>query len=193
MVKPKTTKKVSIKRCVLILPGYSVHNKDWMDEIAMNLLEIDGFCVVKHHWAHWRPGFRFSLVDELEEIAIGVQKCIDKCGSDGDGFVDVIAKSVGTRVVMEIVKRSTIDINRLILCGIPTRGKGKSSLNNYSPLTVRDGKNTFIFQNEKDPLASYVDVCKFIGSINKNIKIVKKSRSDHSYPYYGEFEAILTK
>jgi len=36
----------------IILPGYSLHNKGWAEEIA-KALSVSGFELTVHNWKHW--------------------------------------------------------------------------------------------------------------------------------------------
>jgi len=163
----------------IILPGYSPKNKDWAEEIKKDM-GLEG--VVVHEWRHWGEDKSLSLGYELDEIKKKI----------GDKKVNIIAKSLGTRVAMDILGEIPEQINKLVLCGIPTKGENektfdlyKSGLGNISPENVR------IFQNVKDYFAGYEDIVKFIGKISKKIKITKMPRSDHHYPFPGEFRKFL--
>ena len=164
----------------IILPGYSPKNKQWAEDIKKDMNLGD---VVVHEWKHWKKG-SFSVNFEIGQIMAKI----------GEGKVNIIAKSVGTRVATQLLERSSEKIGKLILCGIPTKGDNektfiyyKNGLSNISPENVR------VFQNEKDYFASYEVIVKFIGKINKKIKIIKMPRSDHHYPYPSEFKKFLTE
>lgn len=164
----------------IILPGYSPKNKKWAEDIKkeMNLGDV-----VVHEWKHWEKG-SFSVNFEIGQIMEKI----------GEGKVNIIAKSVGTRVATQLLERSPKKIDKLILCGIPTKGDNektfisyKNGLSNISP------ENVGVFQNEKDYFASYEVIVKFIGKINKKIEITKMPRSDHHYPYPNEFRKFLSE
>lgn len=162
----------------IILPGYSPKNKDWADEIKLDMKLDD---VIVHEWRHWTKG-SFSFKYELSEINRKI----------GGGKVNMVAKSVGTRVAMLLLSETTEKINKLILCGIPTKGENEKTFNLYkSGLEKFPPKKVHIFQNVKDYFASYEDIVKFIGKINPKIIITKMPRSDHHYPYPSEFRKFL--
>ena len=167
----------------LILPGYSPHNREWAYEVKKNLGNFDNICV--HEWGHWPSenrvrdsSVKFSLRNEIAEII----KLID------DKKVNVIAKSIGTRVTMHIAPLLKDQLQKVILCGIPTRGVSSSAFktykNGFSKLEI---KNLIVFQNKKDPLANHDDVEKFVHKINPKVIIIEKNRKDHHYPYYEDF------
>ena len=165
----------------IILPGYSLHNKDWALEIKKEL-EL-GHNVLVHEWRHWSSG-SFSLVKEIDAI-------IKKFGEEK---INIIAKSVGTRVAMYLIAKIPNQINKVILCGIPTRGESETAKKTYaSGLSLPSPSQVIVFQNTNDPFASFATIEKFIHSINPKIKVIEKPRSDHHYPYPEDFQKFLEK
>jgi pimeloyl-ACP methyl ester carboxylesterase len=139
--------------------------------------------IVVHEWKHWSSG-SFSMKRELENI-------LSKIGKDK---VNVIAKSVGTRVCMELAKQYPTKIEKVILCGIPTKGKSESVRKLFlEGISSLDSDKLIVIQNSKDPLADYSTVEKFIHSLDKRVKVVKKESGKHHYPYPGDFEKFLKK
>jgi len=164
----------------IILPGYSPHNRDWAEDIKKDL--SIKYPVTIHEWRHWTSG-SFSLVKEIVSI-------LKKVGKEK---INIIAKSVGTRVAMHLATKIPKQINKVILCGIPTRGESDTVRETYSKgLASLSPTQVIVFQNTKDPFANYKDIEKFIHSINPKINVVEKSRSDHHYPFSEDFEKFLT-
>ncbi len=164
----------------IILPGYSPHNRDWAIELKKDM-DL-GHEILMHEWRHWRQG-SFSVPREIKSILIKV----------GKEKINLIAKSVGTRVAMHLVAKIPGQINKVILCGIPTKGESNTAKQTYSEgLASLSPTQVIVFQNTKDPFANYKDIEKFIHSINPKIKVVEKSRSDHNYPFSEDFEKFLT-
>jgi len=165
----------------IILPGFSLHNKEWGEDIKKQM-EL-GHRVLVHEWLHWTKG-SFSLPREVKSI-------LNSIGTDE---VNLIAKSVGTRVAMVVVTKIPKQIVKVILCGIPTKGESDVSKKTYlSGLSLLSPTQVIVYQNTKDPFASYSDIKKFIGKINPKIKVIEKSRSDHHYPYPNDFLKFLSK
>jgi pimeloyl-ACP methyl ester carboxylesterase len=145
--------------------------------------DIDVGEIVVHEWKHWSSG-SFSMKRELENI-------LSKIGKDK---VNVIAKSVGTRVCMELARQNPEKVEKVILCGIPTKGKSKSVRKLFlEGLSSLDSDKLLVIQNSKDPLADYSTVEKFIHSLDKRVKVVKKESGKHHYPYPEDFEKFLKK
>lgn len=160
---------------VIILPGYSLHNKEWAFKLREDL---PSFQIEVHEWRHWNnPEKSFSVNQEIEKI-------INKI--DGKK-VNIIAKSVGTRVAMKLLSDHKEKVGKIVLCGIPTDGENKKTFEIYKKgLENIDQQKILIIQNKNDPFASFDDIKKFIGSINFKIRIIEKPRSDHEYPYPNE-------
>jgi predicted alpha/beta-hydrolase family hydrolase len=166
----------------LILPGYSLKNKDWAYELKNHLKSPD---VHVHEWAHWQdnPEMEYKSLPrrqaglpfrEADDIILRLKD---------ESEINIIAKSYGTFVAMILCTKLGPKIKKLVLCGIPLltlREKNKQLykkiLSNF-PL-----KDLIVFQNSKDPLGSFLDVQKMLHNINPNIKIIEISRADHHYP-----------
>lgn len=112
----------------------------------------------------------------------------------GGSKVNIIAKSVGTRVCVNLLLDQEINIDKIILCGIPLRGFGKKTKDLFIGVLKTIPNNRIVcFQNENDPWGKYILVDKFMKGINTKIKVYKMNRSDHHYPYYKDFEKFLNK
>ena len=92
---------------IIILPGYSPHNKDWAIDVRENLIKETKGTIIIHEWSHWNKG-SFSLKKELDRI-------ITEIGSDK---TDIIAKSVGVAVAMDLIPRIASQVGKVIFCGI---------------------------------------------------------------------------
>lgn len=173
-MKPSMEKEV-IKIKTIILPGYSLHNKKWAYDVKENL--EPEFTVVVYEWKHWKsPNLRLNIRSEASSI-------IDEIGNLD---VNIIAKSVGTKVLMSVVPKLVGRIKKVILCGIP-----------IDPLGYAEGlklivpENLLVIQNSKDPFMPYGAVNIYIKIMDKNIKVIKKESSTHDYPYYEDFKSFL--
>lgn len=163
----------------LILPGFSVSNKDWADE-AKNQLGAEA---VVHEWRHWLTGDDSDFVAD-EEVAQVLEKIDNQ-------KVNLLAKSIGTYIAVKLLERKMVE--KLILCGIPLDFIQKNSLHldAYKNLASFPAGMAICFQNDQDPLASYEEIEKFIHQINPSLQVVSKPRKDHDYPYFEEFKKFL--
>src|SRR3990167_933371 len=94
--------KGEVETKTIILPGYSKHNREWAEDIKsqMNL----HYSVVVHEWMHWANG-GFNLARELKQIK-------KEIGSDS---VNIIAKSVGVFVTLNLMEQIASQVNKVIL------------------------------------------------------------------------------
>jgi predicted alpha/beta hydrolase family esterase len=163
----------------IILAGYSAKNKDWAEEMVqkMNLKDVK-----VHEWRHWSGG-SFNINYELGEIKKKIK----------EDRVNIIAKSVGVFVALSLIPDISSQINKVILCGIASVAKEdrKNLLENVVKSIPVD--NILCIQNENDKFVKYKDAKAFYHSVDKSIKVISKPRSDHSYPYPGEFKKFLTE
>lgn len=174
----------------IILPGYSKENREWAEEVKEKInLDHD---IVIHKWQHW-PTARRASGSESQTTSFSVarekKRILDKVG---DRKINIIAKSVGTRVLMHLLPKIHGRIGKVILCGIPTKFESDKTKNLYKKgLTLLSSAQVVVFQNVSDPLANYSVIEKFIHSVNPKIEVIKMPRSDHHYPYHDEFKSML--
>jgi len=164
----------------IILPGYSLSNREWAEEIAKRLpAKI-------HIWKHWETGEQkdFSLQNEVQKVLSEI----------GDSNVNIIAKSIGTLVAVTLLDKIAPQIQKIILCGIPTAFIKDNRLEDKSYLLLKDfpSENVLIIQNKKDPLATYNQIKEMFSKINPKIKVIEGNRENHSYPFYSDFESFLS-
>lgn len=171
----------------LIFPGFSLKNKDWAYEMKKSLDSKLSTEVVE--WEHWTSGNTdfASWSEWLEKETPRVLKQI------GDGQVNVLAKSIGTLVIMNILKMKPNLINKLFICGIPLNDIKENDKLLYKILNYFPGEKIICIQNENDNHGSFSEAKKFLNSINSNIKIISKPRDDHDYPYSEEFINFLSE
>lgn len=167
----------------LILPGFSVQNRDWALETSRNLNL--GHEVRPVLWEHWgNPDMSFDPKDkasELVEVAM-------------DDSINIVAKSIGTLVACYIIQIIPDRVKKLVLCGIPLNDMTEEDIE-VERIVLKSfaSEKIICFQNEDDPHAGYQEVKNFLGKINANIKIVSKSSSNHEYPYFAEFQEFFKK
>jgi len=157
---------------LMILPGFSLNNKKWSQEVSEYL--TNDFDVYVHKWKHWNTGDKkdFSIQDEADSILSHIKE-----------EVCILAKSIGTLVAMFLLEN--IKVNKLVLCGLPFKNEAYSKLSNLKDQSI------IVFQNVNDPLMSFEEVEKYIRKLNPKIKIVKKERNDHLYPFLNDFREFL--
>jgi len=165
----------------ILLPGFSIQNKDWSEEIKR---EIGGKIGLEiHYWPHWQTG---KTVENWKEIE--VEKFLEEMK---DEIANIISKSIGTLVAVMTINKKPEAVNKIILCGIPLSALKEEDKEKYKILAKLPFKNVLVIQNEKDNTGSFEDVKKMMEKINPNIRVISKPREDHAYPYPEEFEEFL--
>src|SRR3989344_8632137 len=80
-----------------LLPGFSLKNKEWAEEVREKLKpEIP---VIVFYWPHWETGEKEE--DWIEKEA---DKILEQAKATG-GMVNILAKSIGTIVAMRARER----------------------------------------------------------------------------------------
>lgn len=173
---------LTITMKTIILPGYSVHNRKWAEEIAVNLRKNIGNEVVIHEWRHWKdPSLSLSISKEIKKIIeeIGIEK------------VNIIAKSVGVYMAFKLIPIISEKVDKIIFCGIASVGGGDRNILLQAILKKIPVKNILCLQNEQDKFVPFPEAEKFYHSVEPSLKVISKSRTDHEYPYFSEFKNFL--
>lgn len=163
----------------IILPGYSIKNKDWAHQISSELAPDVGSIVF--YWSHWEDP---EVKPEWQKEAEGVIK-----SAGGEEF-NLLAKSIGTLVSMLVLAQGA-KVNKLILCGVPILDFQEGDDKLYGVLKDFPTENILCFQNENDNHGSFAEVEKFLHLINPEIKILSKPRDDHEYYFSEDFKQFL--
>lgn len=179
----------------LILPGYSEHNREWAEDIAKTL-SVNNLPTIVHNWLHWRS----TQIDlnitsgKVAKLGMSLRKELVRIREEiGNDKVNIIAKSVGVYVCLNLVPKISRQVNKVILCGIANvASDDKRDLVNT--LTSRISLEKILcIQNENDKYVPYAAAEKFYHSVNLGLKVISKPRSDHAYPYAEEFEKFLVE
>jgi len=165
----------------VILPGYSAHNKDWLEETARTV-NVEGE-VRAIYWDHWTDSEKKFDAKEKGRLINDIA---------GVRATDIIAKSIGTLVAAYMILGSPAKIHKVILCGIPFNdiSEGDKEIIKLALKSVPP-KSVICFQNEEDPHGTFDQVNNFLSDFDCNIEVISKSRSDHEYPYVDEFKKFL--
>lgn len=173
-----STEKGENKLKTIILPGYSIKNKDWAEKTSVEL-KLDHEIIV-HNWKHWGDGGTMSVKKEMGRISEEL----------ADEKFNILGKSVGARITVRVMSEMQDKVYKVILCGVASISDDSKKA--YSKaLSGFPSENIICFQNTKDRFVPYSDVEKFIHNINPKIKVIEKSRSDHHYPFYEDFQKFL--
>ncbi len=177
----------------IILPGYSIKNKEWAYEVKKRLSHK--YNVIVHEWEHWEDGSSTSEQILSSKQSLKAAKHLDvkreverilkkiKCTDDG---INIIAKSIGTKVAMSLIPVIKAHLGKVILCGIPI-----DPLGYRKGLKIIGSGNLLVIQNHNDPFMSYNAIKTYLMLMDKNIKVIQKPSDTHDYPYYEDFADFL--
>lgn len=169
----------------IILPGRSLKNKAWAEEMA-DQMGVSDYKVIE--WEPWKNDF-----DQPLDIDLETSKVLSAVGQEK---VLILAKSIGTYITIKVLEKVPDQIEKILFCGIPLNFLG--SFNSpeksaYKILSDFPSDKILIFQNEKDTAGSFSEVNDFIKKISPAIQVISKSRDDHSYPYPEDFKNFLQR
>jgi len=165
----------------MILPGYSAHNKEWLEETARTI-DVGGE-IRAVYWDHWTDSEKKFNAKEKSRLINDIA---------GIRATDIIAKSIGTLVAAYMILGSPTKIRKVILCGIPLDDLSEGDKETIKlALKSLPPKSVICFQNEEDPHGTYDQVNNFLSKFDCSIERVSKSRNDHEYPYVDEFKRFL--
>lgn len=163
----------------LLLPGFSVNNKVWAEEMKVALApEID---IEIFYWPHWETG---SAEDTWMDKQ--VEKLLSYTAP-----VSILAKSIGTLVTVKALAKNPKLAAKVLLCGIPLKALEGGDEINYQILEHLDQKSVLCIQNKDDHTGSFDEVNVLIHSFNPHIAVISKDRADHAYPYPEDFKDFL--
>lgn len=166
----------------IILPGFSTFNKIWAEETKQQLATTHDIEVF--YWQHWTTGATENnwVTSEAEKIIALI----------GNSQVNIIAKSIGTLVLMHILKTVHESIIKIILCGIPLTDLRENDFAHYANLKVVPVQNILCIQNDNDPHGNAYAAKALLLSIDPEIKLEIQKRDTHDYPYPKIFAEFLT-
>lgn len=164
----------------IVLPGYSSKNKEWLDELRQKA-DIKPLDTIK--WIHWD-----SESSDPNWIKSEVSKIIS---SYANQKVNVIAKSLGTLIAMNVLNQKIDIFNKIILCGIPINDFEFGDAEAYEILEKLPSSKIICIQNDNDPHGNLDQIRKLLNSVNPDIQLISKESADHNYPYYGDFRNFL--
>jgi pimeloyl-ACP methyl ester carboxylesterase len=165
----------------LVIPGFSAHNKKWLEETAGS---IPGDGEIRPiYWGHWEdPDIKFD--------ARGKANLLD--GISGKRIVDILAKSIGTLVASYLIQKSPEKIRKVILCGVPLNDIGEEEKEIIkNALRKLPSENIICIQNSEDPHGSTDGLKTLLSEFGKDIRIISKDRDDHEYFYQNDFRKFL--
>ena len=160
---------------ILGLPGINPATEQWMKQLLV-ALELNQTEIAIQQYQCWsNPGSKVNLESEALIAA--------KSNPD-----IVIAKSIGTRVLLSAIRNGLISSNTFVLIGIPIQGYSNNEVSVLNKLCAL--KSTLIIQQSGDPVGSYSMLTSTIPDISL-CKMVEIQGNDHRYSNIAELKLII--
>ena len=157
---------------LLLLPGNSKRNKEWIHSVE-EVLKSSFNKTTVHHYNHWEND-NDSVDFELEFTKL-IQETVDYAP------YSIFAKSLGSLLTLRGCAEGMITPHACMFAGLPLALITSEYI--IAQEWLRNIKTpTLIIQNDTDPLGSYEEVSQFVSKLgNNNIKVVKLPGDTHSY------------
>ena len=165
----------------IILPGSSLKNRAWAQDLKNSLLpEIDAKIL---NWADW---------DQNQDAHIDLNLEAPKTLSlIPEGPYTILAKSIGTYLLMHLFEKLDQRPEKIILCGLPLHDLNTDELKAYTALKSFPPEKLVCFQNDSDPHGSFIEAKTFLESINSSFPVISMPGTTHDYPYSEDFKKFL--
>ena len=167
---------------LILLPGNSKLNKEWIEKLAVNLKEIFDKTYI-HYYKHWETGEEIINIDyELERLADYLAK--------KKGYI-IIAKSIGAALAVKGIKEGKIAPKKCIFLGLPVIWCRQYSINLDSWIKGYSARTLFI-QNTEDPVMGADELKDFLNKNNvSNYKFVKLEGTSHNYEDLDKIKILI--
>jgi len=167
----------------IFLPGNSIRNKEWVEELEKNLRGIFDKTEIQYY-KHWKS--EKEKVDVEHEVSVLMNNL-----SDSKECI-IIAKSVGTYIAMDAVKKG-IKPRKVIFLGFPYRWFIENNLEKEAEKINLIKVPILFLQNSEDPFCSYEKLLNFLkGSKLKNYKTYKfEDNNTHDYREYKKINNAI--
>ena len=165
-----------MKRTV-ILPGLSHRNRVWAEEMAAAVPGAE-----MHPWAHWEHGGHIDPPAEMQALLARI----------GQDEINLLSKSIGTRMAARLVTQIPAQIGKVICCGVPEAGEVVEAEFEAAFEALPAGQFLFI-HNREDPVGEFDEVKVMLQRLASNLNFLERPRADHNYPYPEDFKAFLAE
>lgn len=158
---------------ILILPGFSDTNKEWVNGVAQNLKVSE--TIRPFYWMHWSDSNSKFDVEEKAQLIVKHIK--------GDR-IKIVAKSIGTLIALKLLSLIPDQVEKVVLCGLPINDLKPEEIEFVKMMSVNNKDKVTIIQNSNDPHGTFEQVKDF-GDV------FLKESDNHEYPYFEEFNQIF--
>jgi predicted alpha/beta hydrolase family esterase len=165
----------------IILPGYSKKNDDEVLSISQ-ALSMKGLEVYAQRWRHW--------VDENVVWNVDAEVKLIEESVINDLELTIIAKSLGTHIAVNFIKRNKEKVKNIIFLGIPLINLTDEEKLDYKILWELNIPITVITNNQ-DPHGDISHVREFLSGLKYTE--VEKDDNTHRYNYPNDISSLLLR
>lgn len=158
---------------IILLPGNSLSNKEWIDKTADTMRSGFESSIVQYY-DHWeRGGDLIDIGKEVEKLAVSVKKL--------NSYV-IFAKSAGVLVTLKSIKDKKIDPKKCVFVGTPVNWAKEKDIIFQDWFKLFSVPTLFI-QHTGDPVISSSDLKNFLNENGvSNFKFLELPGNSHDYP-----------
>jgi len=166
----------------IILPGSSVKNKAWAEQISSELSGL--FDIQTQYYRHWGDG------GDETDLDYETDQLVKLIGSREDGVI--LAKSVGTLITLNTIAKRGLKPRAIIFFGLPLKLVEKISFPLIDYLSKINAP-LLIFQNEFDPWGSFSEVSDLVKPKENACVHCFSSVDTHDYLDFGVIKGEINR
>lgn len=167
---------------LILLPGNSKYNKDWIEEVEKKLNDLFDSTHIQYY-NHWEGGSGMMINEELQKL--------EKHAKNYREYV-IFAKSAGVFLTLKAIEKDLISPSMCIFTGTASRwDTGRVDVQEL--LTKMEMPKLFI-QQTSDRYMEYAEIERMLKDLNvRNYQCNEVPGSDHGYSDVGVLKDIITK
>jgi len=168
----------------IFLPGNSLRNKEWVEELEKNLRILFDETKIQYY-SHWETGEKHANIEHETSILL------DKVGDEDDWVV--IAKSIGTNIALEAIKKG-MKPQKIIFLGFPLKFFDDNDLRKEVISMINSVKSQIMFlQNSNDSFGSSDELEKFLNETKmKDYQLIEFANNEtHDYQNYKKIKELV--
>lgn len=171
-------------RHLVVLPGNSLRNRDWGIACA-NYFGPKFDSVYMQEYDHWQTGERDNDVErELTKLEAAV--------ADLDDEIYVLAKSIGSLLILLAVHRGFLKPEKCVFFGMPLELASKQLFkDDWSPLSTFSIP-TIAYHNDEDPISYSFTSQALAEQGARSIRLITLKGDNHDYLDFKEYELEIT-
>lgn len=170
---------------LILLPGNSLRNRDWLYHAGAHYAETGWFAeIYLHEYEHWQTGeTEIDMPGELLRFQAALH-------ADTPHQYVIIAKSIGSIMALLAIQKEFITPTHCVFFGMPLEIAGSELFKaDWSPLGDLSVP-TIAFHNDRDPISYEVTKAKLTEHA-PHITLITREADNHDYTEFAEFDGDI--